>query len=166
MIDNHVTGNYPIAGERNNKCVMIHNKIQKQVSHLLFLKSIKLVTSPPPTYSLRASASFCRSTLKTANDLPIFASYCASLRICYCFSHLIGFFSVTWLSPLYKFTQFLFIFCFYSVFIWSYWQYTNIHILRLQKTVYSHKWLIHDAYYSVINVIFCVGMSVEIQIEI
>ena len=29
----------------------------------------------------------------------------ASLRICYCFSHLIGLFSVTWLSLLYKFTR-------------------------------------------------------------
>ena len=36
----------------------------------------------------------------------IFASYYALLRICYCFSHLIGLFSVTWLSLLYKFTVF------------------------------------------------------------
>ena len=31
------------------------------------------------------------------------------LCICYCFSHLIGFLSVTWLSLLYKFTLFLFL---------------------------------------------------------
>ena len=46
------------------------------------------------------------STLKTARDLPIFASYHALLCISYCFSHLIGPFSVTWLSLLYKFTRF------------------------------------------------------------
>ena len=37
------------------------------------------------------------SALKIANDLPIFVSYYALLCICYCFSHLIGLFSVTWL---------------------------------------------------------------------
>ena len=36
------------------------------------------------------------STLKIANDLPIFVSYYALLCICYCFSHLIGLLSVTW----------------------------------------------------------------------
>ena len=45
MRDNHVAENEPIAGERNNKCVMMHNKIQKQASHLLFLKSLKLKTN-------------------------------------------------------------------------------------------------------------------------
>ena len=67
---------------------------------------------PPHTYSLRGSASFDPSTLKIAIDLPIFASYYALLCICYCFSHLIGLLSVTWLSLLHKFTHFLFIFCF------------------------------------------------------
>ena len=42
------------------------------------------------------------STLKIANDLPIFASYYALLCICYCFSRLIGVFSVIWLSLFYK----------------------------------------------------------------
>ena len=45
------------------------------------------------------------STLKIANDLRIFASYHALLCIWYCFSHLIGLLSVTWLSLLYKFTR-------------------------------------------------------------
>ena len=41
---------------------------------------------PPPTYSLRASASFNdRLALKIANDLPIFASYYALLCICILF---------------------------------------------------------------------------------
>ena len=50
------------------------------------------------------------STLKIANDLSIFASYCALL----CFSHLIGLLSVTWLSLLYKFTRFSIYFLFLS----------------------------------------------------
>ena len=51
-------------------------------------------------------------TLKIANDLPIFASYYALLYICYCFSHLIGLFSVTWLSLYINSLGFLFMFCF------------------------------------------------------
>ena len=67
---------------------------------------------PPPTYSLRAYAYVYWSTLKIANDLPIFASY-ALLCICYCFSHPIGLLSVTWLSLFYKFTRFFI----YSLFL-------------------------------------------------
>ena len=44
------------------------------------------------------------TTLKIANDLPIFASYYAC--ICYCFSRVIGLLSATYLSLLYKFTRF------------------------------------------------------------
>ena len=70
------------------------------------------------------------STLKIANDLSIFAPYYALLCVCYCFSHLIVFFSVTWLCLLYKFTKCFICFLFLS----SYWrrasarnvrQYTN-----------------------------------------
>ena len=50
----------------------------------------------------------------TGNCLPIFVSYYISLCICYCFSHLIDLFSVTWLSLLYKFTQLLIYFPFLS----------------------------------------------------
>ena len=76
---------------------------------------------------------------KIANDLPIFASYCALSCICYCFSHLIGLFSVTWIFLLYKFTRFLNLF---SVSFWRranarnvrlyypYQQYTNLFIFR------------------------------------
>ena len=54
-------------------------------------------------------------TLKIGNDLLIFASY-ALLCIFYCFSHLIGLFSVTWswLFLLYKFTRFFIYFLFLS----------------------------------------------------
>ena len=52
--------------------------------------------------------------LKIAIDLPIFASYYALLCICYCFSHLIGLFSVTWLYLLYKFSRFFIYFLFLS----------------------------------------------------
>ena len=38
--------------------------------------------------------------------------FCILLCICYCFSHLIGLLSVTWLSLLYKFTQFFIYFLF------------------------------------------------------
>ena len=55
------------------------------------------------------------STLKIANDLPIFAFYYALVCICYCFSHPIGLPSVTWLSLLYKFTRFFYL-C--SVSLW------------------------------------------------
>ena len=41
-----------------------------------------------------------------------FTYFCILLCICYCYSHLIGWLSVTWLSLLYKFTRFFFIFCF------------------------------------------------------
>ena len=41
--------------------------------------------------------------------------FCILLCICYCFSHLIGLLSVTWLSLLYKFTRFLNLF---SVSLW------------------------------------------------
>ena len=47
------------------------------------------------------------STLKTANDLPIFASYLH----CYCFSRLIGLLPVTWLSHIDS-LGFLYILCF------------------------------------------------------
>ena len=80
------------------------------------------------------------STLKIANDdLSIFESYYALLCICYCFSHLIGLLSVTWLSLLYKFTRFFYLF---SVSLWRranarnvrlyypYWQYTDLFIFR------------------------------------
>ena len=46
--------------------------------------------------------------------LPNFASYYALLCICYCFSHLIGLLSVTWLPLLYKFTWFFIYFLFLS----------------------------------------------------
>ena len=46
-----------------------------------------------------------RTTNKRIKFVSIFASYYALLCICYCFSHLIGLFSVTWLSLLYKFTR-------------------------------------------------------------
>ena len=52
------------------------------------------------------------STLKIANDLPIY--FCILLCICYCFSHLIGLLSVTWLPLLYKFTRFFIYFLFLS----------------------------------------------------
>ena len=65
--------------------------------------------------------------------------FCILLCICYCFSHLIGLRSVTWLSLLYKFTRFFYLF---SVSLWrranarnarlyySYWQYTDLFIFR------------------------------------
>ena len=40
--------------------------------------------------------------------------FCILLCICYCFSHLIGLLSVTWLSLLYKFTRFFIYFLFLS----------------------------------------------------
>ena len=40
--------------------------------------------------------------------------FCILLCICYCFSHLIGLRSVTWLSLLYKFTRFFIYFLFLS----------------------------------------------------
>ena len=40
--------------------------------------------------------------------------FCILLCICYCFSHLIGLHSVTWLSLLYKFTRFFIYFLFLS----------------------------------------------------
>ena len=40
--------------------------------------------------------------------------FCISLCICYCFSHLIGLRSITWLSLLYKFTRFSIYFLFLS----------------------------------------------------
>ena len=65
---------------------------------------------PPPTYSLRASASLTVIDFKNSKWLTYF---CILLCICYCFSHLIGLLSVTWLSLLYKFRLvFLYIFCF------------------------------------------------------
>ena len=65
--------------------------------------------------------------------------FCILLCICYCFSHLIGLRSVTWLFLLYKFTRFFHLF---SVSLWrranarnvrlyySYWQYTDLFIFR------------------------------------
>ena len=50
------------------------------------------------------------STLKIANDLPIFASYYAFVIV----SHLIRLLSLTWLSLLYKFTPFFIYFLFLS----------------------------------------------------
>ena len=80
------------------------------------------------------------STLKIANDLPIFAFYYALLCICYYLSHLIGLFSVTWLSLLYKFTRFFIYFLHVSLWrranarnvrlYYPYWQYTNLFIFR------------------------------------
>ena len=73
---------------------------------------------------------------KNSKWLPYF---CILLCICYCFSHLIGLLSVTWLSLLYKFTRF---FCLFSVSLWRranarnvrlyhpYWQYTDLFIFR------------------------------------
>ena len=55
---------------------------------------------PPPTYSLRASASL--------------TYFCILLRLC-CFSHLIGLLSVTWLSLLYKFNRFFYLFFCFSL---------------------------------------------------
>ena len=55
-----------------------------------------------------------RSTLKIANILPSFASYYALLCIYYCFSHLFGLFSVTWLFLLFKFTRCFIYFLFLS----------------------------------------------------
>ena len=40
--------------------------------------------------------------------------FCILLCICYCLSHLIGLFSVTWLSLLFKFTRFFIYFLFLS----------------------------------------------------
>ena len=56
---------------------------------------------PPPTYSLRTSASLADSKL-----------FLHLIMHFYCFSHLIGLFYVTWLSLLYKFTQFFIYFLF------------------------------------------------------
>ena len=65
---------------------------------------------PPPTYLFRASASFT-DRLKNSKWLTYF---CILLCICYCFSHLIGLRSVTYLSLLYKFTRFSIYFLFLS----------------------------------------------------
>ena len=51
------------------------------------------------------------STLKAANDLPIFAAYYAFFIVSLT---MIGLFSVTWLFLLYKFTRFLIYFLFLS----------------------------------------------------
>ena len=78
-----------------------------------------------------------------ANYLPTLASYYASLCICYCFSHLIDLFSVTWLFLSCKFTRFLVIF----VSLWRrvnarnvtlYYpsrQYNNLFIFRLLSII-------------------------------
>ena len=50
------------------------------------------------------------STFKIGNYLPIFSFYYALLCICYCFSHLIDLFPVTWLFFLYKTTRFFYLF--------------------------------------------------------
>ena len=70
----------------------------------------------PPTYWLRPRL-FYWSTLKNSKWLSYFGIYLfnALLCICYCFSHLIGLFFVTWLFLLYKFTRF---FSLYSVSLW------------------------------------------------
>ena len=47
-----------------------------------------LCSSASYLYTLRLRL-FYWSTLKTANDLPIFASYYTLLCICYCFTHMI-----------------------------------------------------------------------------
>ena len=70
--------------------------------------------------------------------------FCILLCICYYFSHLIGLLSVTWLSVLYKFTQFIYLF---SVSLWQkanarnvrlyypYWQYTDLFIFRFVSSL-------------------------------
>ena len=51
------------------------------------------------------------------------------LCICYCFSHLIGLLSVTWLSLIYKFTR-----CFYFFFV-SLWRRANVRNVSVYTTV-------------------------------
>ena len=64
---------------------------------------------PPPTYIYFVSPPCLLIDFKNSKWFITFALLC----ICYCFSHLIGLFSVTWLFFLYyKFTRFLFILCF------------------------------------------------------
>ena len=63
---------------------------------------------PPPTF---APPPRLLIGFKTSKWLTYF---CFLLYICYCFSHLIGLLSVTWLSLLYKFTRFFIYFLFLS----------------------------------------------------
>ena len=79
------------------------------------------------------------------------------LCICYCFSHLIGVFSVTWLSLPYKYTIFIY-FLFLSDegprLYYPYRQYTNLLIFRFVSLLYSkychyyraHVWSISSKY--------------------
>ena len=96
--DNHVTENKPIRWDKQQ----MHNRMQKYVSHLLFIHQPLILSAPPPRLLI---------DFKNRKRLTYF---CILLCICYCFSHLIGIFSVTWLSPLYKFTRFFIYFLFLS----------------------------------------------------
>ena len=60
------------------------------------------------------------------SNLKIAKTYfCILLCICYCFSHLMGLFSVTWLFLLHKFT------CFFNLFSVSLWRRANARNVRL-----------------------------------
>ena len=65
------------------------------LSTSLFLTE-RRCSSTSHSFILRLSLVYW-STLKITNDFPIFASY---LQICYCFSHLLGLLSVTWIDYL------------------------------------------------------------------
>ena len=88
---------------------------------------------PPPTYSLCASASFT-DRLKNSKWLTHF---CILLCICYCFSQLIGLFSVTWSFLLYKFTRFILFFYFVS--LWRSAYARNVHCAHEQVKVRTHE---------------------------
>ena len=75
----------------------------------------------------------------TAATLCLISRSFVTACICYCFCHLIGLRSVTWLSLLYKFTRFSIYFLFLSDeganarnvrLYYPYWQYTDLFIFR------------------------------------
>ena len=86
-----------------------HVRTKAATSHLftpllMFIHLPLIHYAPPP----RLLIDFENSKWLT------FASYYTLLCICYCFSHLIGLLSVTWLPLLYKFTWFFIYFLFLS----------------------------------------------------
>ena len=72
------------------------------------------------------------------------------IGICYCFSHLIGLLSVTWLSFLYKFTRFFIYFLFLTdeVPMLETWDYTVLSVLEVHRP-----FLYFDLYISLLCII-------------
>ena len=80
--------------------ILIHEKALTPLFMFIHLPLIHF--GPPPRFLI---------DFKNSKWLTYF---CTLLCICYCFSHLIGLHSVTWLSLFYKFTRFFIYFMFLS----------------------------------------------------